>query len=258
MRPLTWLLGVGLLVGCSEVGPALPTPAEASVDVTTAVSADASTDAPMDAPTDAPMDAPMDAPSDVAVEVPAVDRGADTGADAGTLADAAPDAPPLDVTPDAPRTDPAADVSVNVPPLDAAPGSWRSALFPDDWVPVHAGGRADAQGRFLHDFSFAGYHRGDERPPYGRGTVVRTVDARLGDGLADATAAIQADLDAACASAVIGLRVVLVPAGTFRLRFPTPSPATDPSPSPPPRASRSATRSPCAPTSPRASVPTTG
>ncbi len=69
---------------------------------------------------------------------------------------------------------------------DVPDGAWRSALFPDDWRPAHAGGRADSMGRILPDFSFAGYHRGDDSPPYGRGTVVRTVSAALGDGRADA------------------------------------------------------------------------
>ncbi len=134
------------------------------------------------------------------------------------------DRPAVDVTVDAG----ARDAGRDVPGADVPDGAWRSALFPDDWRPAHAGGRADSMGRILPDFSFAGYHRGDDAPPYGRGMVVRTVNAALGDGRTDATAAIQADLDAACASAVAGLRVVMIPAGTFRLRFPTPSPATDP------------------------------
>jgi len=36
----------------------------------------------------------------------------------------------------------------------AAP--WRSSLYPETWQP----GYADGQGRFLHDFSHAGYHSG--------------------------------------------------------------------------------------------------
>lgn len=130
---------------------------------------------------------------------------------------------------DAPDVPPATDATArDVPPADAPPDAWRSALFPDDWRPLHAGGRADGMGRVLHDVSTAGYHRGDDPPPYGRGAVVRTVDAALGNGTADARAAIQSALDGACMDATAGLRVVLLPAGTFRLRFPTPSPATDP------------------------------
>jgi hypothetical protein len=33
---------------------------------------------------------------------------------------------------------------------------WRSTLYPENWQP----GLADNQGRFLHDFSYAGYHSG--------------------------------------------------------------------------------------------------
>jgi hypothetical protein len=33
--------------------------------------------------------------------------------------------------------------------------SWRSKLYPENWKP----GFNDGQGRFLHDFSFAGYHQ---------------------------------------------------------------------------------------------------
>ncbi len=169
-------------------------PMDARSDAPTDARADAAMDARTDVPTDARMDVPMDVPTDARMDVP------------------------MDVPTDA-RAD--------VPGPDAAPGAWRSALFPDDWRPLHAGGRADTMGRFLHDFSFAGYRRG-ERPPYGTGAVVRTVEASLGDGRRDATAAIQAALDAACASTATGLRVVLLPAGTFLLRFPTATPATDP------------------------------
>ncbi|HEY9248603.1 MAG TPA: hypothetical protein VIO38_05710, partial [Rariglobus sp.] len=38
----------------------------------------------------------------------------------------------------------------------AASGPWRSSLYPQDWTPAFA----DASGRFLHDFSHAGYRRG--------------------------------------------------------------------------------------------------
>ncbi|HEO71277.1 MAG TPA: hypothetical protein ENN80_08440, partial [Candidatus Hydrogenedentes bacterium] len=38
---------------------------------------------------------------------------------------------------------------------------WRSQLFPETWTP----GYEDAEGRFLHDFSYAGYHNGEEPLP---------------------------------------------------------------------------------------------
>ena len=38
---------------------------------------------------------------------------------------------------------------------------WRSSLYPENWQL----GSQDAEGRFLHDFSFAGYRNGGvERP----------------------------------------------------------------------------------------------
>lgn len=201
--------------------------ADVSLDAPSDVARDTSTDAPRDAPADAALDVAVDASIDAAPDV-ALDASNDVALDARAdavfdAADAALDT--TDASTDAPR-DVAPEATPDVLVIDAPAGAWRSALLPDNWVPLHAGGRADSMGRSLQDFSFAGYHRGDA-PPYGLGTVVRTVDARLGDGVTDATAAIQADLDAACADTTPGLRVVRIPAGTYRLRFPTATPATD-------------------------------
>ena len=44
---------------------------------------------------------------------------------------------------------------------------WRSSLYPEDWQP----GFADASGRFLHDFSYAGYARGEKPIPDKKGPV---------------------------------------------------------------------------------------
>lgn len=114
------------------------------------------------------------------------------------------------------------DASADDTAIDAAdpPGTWRSALFPRDWTPVHEGGSPDAQGRALADFAYAGWHRGDQRPPYGAGTPSITVDAALGDGTTDATHGIQSALDATCAS---GGGIVQLPAGTFVVRLPSPT-----------------------------------
>ena len=38
---------------------------------------------------------------------------------------------------------------------------WRSALYPSGWTP----GSTDAEGRGLPDFSYAGYHRGEDPLP---------------------------------------------------------------------------------------------
>lgn len=96
-------------------------------------------------------------------------------------------------------------------------GKWRSSLFGEGWIPIEEGGIADAQGRFLHDFSYAGYHRGEVKPPYGQGVAVVTVDPSTGDGKMDATSSLQAAVDEACK---LGGGIVHVPAGTFRVRLP--------------------------------------
>ncbi|MHC4974714.1 MAG: hypothetical protein ACYTG3_20555 [Planctomycetota bacterium] len=53
--------------------------------------------------------------------------------------------------------------------------TWRSRLFSEDWKPGHR----DASGRFLHDFSYAGYRNGAALPDlrsaqYGNGYVIGT------------------------------------------------------------------------------------
>lgn len=95
---------------------------------------------------------------------------------------------------------------------DAGPrGPWRSALFGEGWTPADT----DAQGRFLHDFSYAGYHAGEGA--LGQDVSADRFDvAALGadpSGAADSTAAIQAAIDAAS----IGGGVVIVPAGLYRV-----------------------------------------
>jgi hypothetical protein len=136
------------------------------------------------------------------------DRGGmgDTGTDAAEATDVA------EATDGAGTTD-GADGGAGDPP-----GTWRSVLFPRGWLPLDEGGSADAQGRFLHDFSYAGYHRGEASPPYGMGTASVTVDATLGNGTTDATAAIQSAIDTACGR---GGGVVAIPAGTYVLKLPS-------------------------------------
>ena len=90
---------------------------------------------------------------------------------------------------------------------------WRSALYPVDWTPAFT----DPQGRFLHDFSYAGYHNGEAEPGQDLPAMVIDVVADHGadpGGEVDATAAFQAAIDAA---AQAGGAIVQVPAGMFRI-----------------------------------------
>lgn len=97
-------------------------------------------------------------------------------------------------------------------------GTWRSTLYPRGWLPLEEGGSADAEGRFLQDYSYAGYRQGVVRPPYGAGSPAVTIDAGLGNGTTDATSAIQGAIDATCSA---GGGVVFLPAGTYRVRLPS-------------------------------------
>ncbi len=178
-------------------------------------------------PEDPRMDGGADPRKDPITASPQADAGAQTG-DAGRADTGAPDAGPLDAGPldanplDANPLDasPLDAGPVDASPADASPPGPRSVLFPSGWLPLHAGGLADAAGRALPDFGYAGYHMGIEPPPHGAGVVVATVSAALGDGLTDATAGIQAAISSACSA---GGGVVQIPAGTFRLTFPAPT-----------------------------------
>lgn len=93
-----------------------------------------------------------------------------------------------------------------------ASGSWRSSLYPQDWTPAFE----DAEGRFLHDFSYAGYHNGEAQPPDNiPGLGVSVIDQGADPtGAADSTAGMQAAIDQVCAA---GGGRVLVPAGLYRV-----------------------------------------
>lgn len=124
---------------------------------------------------------------------------------------------PDDTTPPAPDTQPPPE---DIQPLpDTSPsGPWRSTLFPNDWTPDHT----DPRGRFLHDFSYAGYHNSERPPEIPTDALhVDVVSAHGADptGSADATAAIQAAIDEVSAS---GGGVVSFPAGLFRLESRSP------------------------------------
>lgn len=135
---------------------------------------------PHDSATDAPTDSPTDSP-----------------------ADSPHDSPP----PDSQESQPSdSDTS----PPD--PGFWRSALYPEDWTPDFTA----TDGHFLHDFSYAGYHRSEiplPAVPPGASFDVLSFGADI-SGQSDSTAAIQAAVDAAASA---GGGVVSLPAGTFRI-----------------------------------------
>lgn len=106
----------------------------------------------------------------------------------------------------------AADGSGSTTADDPSP-VWRSELYPEDWNP----GFGDAQGRFLHDFSYAGYHHGEAELGQNLPAAVIDVVATHGadpTGTSDATAAIQAAIDAAAA---MGGAIVGVPEGLYRV-----------------------------------------
>lgn len=126
--------------------------------------------------------------------------------------------------PDRSGTDAAADLQVDGPLADhgvepdlgpsCPAGSWCSALYPPDWQPNQA---ADPQGRFLHDFSYAGYRNGEVALPTVTGPLVDVVQQHGADasGAQDATAAVQAAIDAVAALPTGG--VVYFPPGHYRI-----------------------------------------
>jgi len=92
---------------------------------------------------------------------------------------------------------------------------WRSAMYPNDWTPADT----DAEGRFIHDFSYAGYHRGEAPIPTAiAGLHVSVTDAPYNadpTGSADATLAIQQAIDDV---GMQGGGVVFLPPGTYRVK----------------------------------------
>ncbi len=94
---------------------------------------------------------------------------------------------------------------------DTGPATWRSALYPEDWTPAFT----DADGHFLHDFSYAGYRAGEVAIPTAPGPSfdVTTYGADP-TGVADSTTAIRTAIAAASAAAPA---VVDLPAGTYRV-----------------------------------------
>ena len=98
--------------------------------------------------------------------------------------------------------------------LIADAANWRSTLYPDNWTP----GYKDASGRFLHDFSYAGYHRGETALPVYSANVLDITKAPYNadnTGTTDVRDIIQTALDDVGKA---GGGVVFLPQGTYRIR----------------------------------------
>ncbi|MEK8131789.1 glycosyl hydrolase family 28-related protein [Paenibacillus filicis] len=91
---------------------------------------------------------------------------------------------------------------------------WRSSLYPANWTP----GYQDSQGRFLQDFSYAGYWRGEKSPPTTPPGATYNVVTQYGadaSGANDSTNAIQNAINAA---GTAGGGIVYLPAGTYKVK----------------------------------------
>lgn len=91
--------------------------------------------------------------------------------------------------------------------------NWRSSLYPENWIP----GYSDNEGRFLHDFSYAGYKYGLESLPDKNTNIVNvTLSPYWADntGASDVTAIIQKALDDVGKA---GGGVVFLPQGIFKI-----------------------------------------
>ena len=98
--------------------------------------------------------------------------------------------------------------------LIADAANWRSTLYPDNWTP----GFKDASGRFLHDFSYAGYHRGETALPVVNYNIVDITKSPYNadnSGKTDVRDIIQTALDDVGKA---GGGVVFLPQGTYRIR----------------------------------------
>ena len=95
---------------------------------------------------------------------------------------------------------------------------WRSKLYPKSWQP----GYKDKEGRFLHDFSYAGYYMGEKEIPVSHSGIQVNVTADPfgadNTGKKDATLAIQKAIDHVGSE---GGGIVFLPEGTYRIRPPS-------------------------------------
>lgn len=100
----------------------------------------------------------------------------------------------------------------SVPDSAVPPQPWTSFLYPAGWTPAHT----DDQGRFLPDFSYAGYHNSLDAVPPVVGDAIFEVPSYGADptGTLDSTAPIQAAIDDA---ADAGAGIVFFPEGLYRI-----------------------------------------
>lgn len=91
--------------------------------------------------------------------------------------------------------------------------TWRSALYPENWTP----GYTNSSGQFLHDFSYAGYEKGEKDVPTEMsGLYVNVVDYGAdATGANDSTSAIQSAINAVQDA---GGGTVYLPAGTYKVK----------------------------------------
>jgi hypothetical protein len=90
---------------------------------------------------------------------------------------------------------------------------WRSSLYPEDWKP----GYKDGAGRFLHDFSYAGYHKGESPIPAVDNNILDITQPPYNadnSGAIDVTDILQQALDDAGEA---GGGVVYLPPGKYRI-----------------------------------------
>ena len=110
--------------------------------------------------------------------------------------------------------DPDEEPGAPTEPYKACPSDrWCSELYAPTWTPDQP---ATADGRFLHDFSNAGYRYGARPPASPPGAVYDVVKTYRADptGKADATSAIQGAITAASNA---GGGIVFFPPGTYRV-----------------------------------------
>lgn len=103
---------------------------------------------------------------------------------------------------------------LDVVQVSAGPNApWRSVLYPEAWQPP--ANESFYQDKFIQDFSYAGYRRGETPVPLIQGPVFDVTSFGADpSGSADSTAAIQAAINAA---GTAGGGVVSLPAGTFKV-----------------------------------------